>query len=39
MMIIMDDLVSVDILIEEHLTIEPCSEYITSCGIIAFNKI
>ncbi|KAJ4724524.1 Elongation factor 1-beta 1 [Melia azedarach] len=36
---IVDDLVSVDSLIEEHLTVEPCSEYIQSCDIVAFNKI
>ncbi|XP_054797802.1 elongation factor 1-beta 2-like [Prosopis cineraria] len=39
MMTIVDDLVSVDSLIEEHLTVEPCSEYVQSCDIVAFNKI
>ncbi|XP_014502653.1 elongation factor 1-beta 2 [Vigna radiata var. radiata] len=39
MMTIVDDLVSVDTLIEEHLTVEPCNEYIQSCDIVAFNKI
>ncbi|KAJ1394300.1 Translation elongation factor EF1B, beta/delta chain, conserved site [Sesbania bispinosa] len=39
MLTIVDDLVSVDTLIEEHLTVEPCNEYIQSCDIVAFNKI
>ncbi|KAL9405267.1 hypothetical protein Peur_002239 [Populus x canadensis] len=39
MLTIIDDLVSVDSLIEERLTVEPCSEYIQSCDIVAFNKI
>ncbi|KAF3771476.1 Elongation factor 1-delta [Nymphaea thermarum] len=39
MMTIVDDLVSVDTLIEEHLTVEPANEYIQSCDIVAFNKI
>lgn len=39
MMTIVDDLVSVDSLIEEHLTVEPANEYIQSCDIVAFNKI
>ncbi|OVA13826.1 Translation elongation factor EF1B [Macleaya cordata] len=39
MMTIIDDLVSVDTLIEERLTVEPASEYIQSCDIVAFNKI
>lgn len=39
MLTIVDDLVSVDSLIEEHLTVEPCNEYIQSCDIVAFNKI
>ncbi|GLT66938.1 hypothetical protein SLA2020_392780 [Shorea laevis] len=39
MLTIVDDLVSVDSLIEEHLTVEPCSEYVQSCDIVAFNKI
>jgi elongation factor 1-beta len=39
MMTIVDDLVSVDTLIEEHLTVEPRDEFIQSCDIVAFNKI
>jgi len=39
MLTIVDDLVSVDSLIEERLTVEPASEYIQSCDIVAFNKI
>ncbi|KAK1294633.1 Elongation factor 1-beta [Acorus calamus] len=39
MMTIVDDLVSVDTLIEERLTVEPCDEFIQSCDIVAFNKI
>ncbi|KAA8544519.1 hypothetical protein F0562_022531 [Nyssa sinensis] len=39
MMTIVDDLVSVDSLIEEYLTVEPANEYIQSCDIVAFNKI
>ncbi|KAF3777389.1 Elongation factor 1-beta 1 [Nymphaea thermarum] len=39
MMTIVDDLVSVDSLIEDHLTVEPANEYIQSCDIVAFNKI
>ncbi|XP_020251183.1 elongation factor 1-beta-like, partial [Asparagus officinalis] len=39
MMTIVDDLVSVDTLIEEHLTVEPANAYIQSCDIVAFNKI
>ncbi|XP_020274213.1 elongation factor 1-beta-like [Asparagus officinalis] len=39
MMTIIDDLVSVDSLIEERLTVEPANEYIQSCDIVAFNKI
>ncbi|MQL91573.1 hypothetical protein Taro_024189 [Colocasia esculenta] len=39
MMTIVDDLVSVDTLIEEHLTAEPANEHIQSCDIVAFNKI
>ncbi|ONK67485.1 uncharacterized protein A4U43_C05F540 [Asparagus officinalis] len=39
MMTIVDDLVSVDTLIEERLTVEPANEYIQSCDIAAFNKI
>ncbi|GMN43017.1 hypothetical protein TIFTF001_012224 [Ficus carica] len=36
---IVDDLVSVDSLIEEHLPVEPINEYVQSCDIVAFNKI
>lgn len=39
MLAIVDDLVSVDSLIEEHLTVEPINEYVQSCDIVAFNKI
>ncbi|CAD6217192.1 unnamed protein product [Miscanthus lutarioriparius] len=39
MMTIVDDLVSVDTLIEDHLCAEPVSEYVQSCDIVAFNKI
>ncbi|KAL6878466.1 hypothetical protein ACP4OV_012636 [Aristida adscensionis] len=39
MMTIVDDLVSVDGLIEDHLYTEPANEYIQSCDIVAFNKI
>lgn len=39
MLTIVDDLVSIDDLIEEHLTVEPCNEYVQSCDIVAFNKI
>ncbi|XP_030513737.1 elongation factor 1-delta-like [Rhodamnia argentea] len=39
MMTIVDDLVSVDTLIEDHLTVEPVNEYVQSCDIVAFNKI
>ncbi|XP_073272045.1 elongation factor 1-delta 1-like isoform X1 [Primulina huaijiensis] len=39
MMTIVDDLVSVDSLIEEYLTAEPINEYVQSCDIVAFNKI
>jgi len=39
MMTIIDDLVSVDTLIEDHLCVEPANEYIQSCDIVAFNKI
>ncbi|KAJ8449587.1 hypothetical protein Cgig2_005609 [Carnegiea gigantea] len=39
MMTIVDDLVSVDNVIEEHLTAEPINEYVQSCDIVAFNKI
>ncbi|XP_028113398.1 elongation factor 1-delta-like [Camellia sinensis] len=36
---IVDDLVSVDTLIEDTLTAEPVNEYVQSCDIVAFNKI
>ncbi|PWA90865.1 hypothetical protein CTI12_AA095430 [Artemisia annua] len=39
LMTIVDDLVSVDALIEDTLTQEPISEYVQSCDIVAFNKI
>jgi elongation factor 1-beta len=39
MMTIVDDLVSVDSLIEERLMEEPINEYVQSCDIVAFNKI
>ncbi|KAL2459604.1 Elongation factor 1-delta 2 [Forsythia ovata] len=39
MLTIVDDLVSVDTLIEERLTVEPINEYVQSCDIVAFNKI
>lgn len=39
MLTIVDDLVSVDSLIEEHLMEEPINEYVQSCDIVAFNKI
>jgi len=39
MMTIVDDLVSVDNLIEDYLTAEPANEHIQSCDIVAFNKI
>ncbi|XP_047327504.1 elongation factor 1-beta-like [Impatiens glandulifera] len=36
---VVDDLVSVDSMIEERLTVEPINEYVQSCDIVAFNKI
>ncbi|KAK4786330.1 hypothetical protein SAY86_003019 [Trapa natans] len=39
MLTIVDDLVSVDNLIEDYLLTEPANEHIQSCDIIAFNKI
>lgn len=39
MLTIVDDLVSVDDLIEDSLTAEPVNEYVQSCDIVAFNKI
>ena len=39
MLTVVDDLVSVDDLIEEHLCAEPVDEYVQSCDIVSFNKI
>ncbi|XP_010544304.1 PREDICTED: elongation factor 1-beta 2-like [Tarenaya hassleriana] len=39
MITIVDDLVSVDELIEDYLTAEPCNEHVQSVDIVAFNKI
>ncbi|XP_049413300.1 elongation factor 1-delta-like [Solanum stenotomum] len=39
MLTIVDDLVSVDDLIENYLTVEPINEYVQICDIVAFNKI
>ena len=39
MMTIVDDLVSVDTLIEEILTVESINEHVQSCDIVAFKKI
>uniref|UniRef100_A0A5B7C9T6 Putative elongation factor 1-delta 1 n=1 Tax=Davidia involucrata TaxID=16924 RepID=A0A5B7C9T6_DAVIN len=39
MLTIVDDLVSVDNLIEDQLTVEPVNEHVQSCDIVAFNKI
>ncbi|KAI4339174.1 hypothetical protein MLD38_024141 [Melastoma candidum] len=39
MLTIVDDLVFLDTLIEECLTVEPIDEYVQSCNIVAFNKI
>ncbi|GJV99520.1 elongation factor 1-beta-like protein [Tanacetum coccineum] len=39
MLAIVDDLVSIDDLIEDRLTAEPINEYVQSCDIVAFNKI
>ncbi|XAR67905.1 hypothetical protein NMG60_11002843 [Bertholletia excelsa] len=39
MLTIVDDLVSVDTLIEDYLMAEPVNEYVQSCDIVAFNKI
>lgn len=38
-MIIVDDLVSIDNLIEDYLILEFNNEYIQSCDIVVFNKI
>ncbi|RAL48210.1 hypothetical protein DM860_005634 [Cuscuta australis] len=39
MLTIVDDLVSVDDLVENYLTVEPINEHVQSCDIVAFNKI
>jgi elongation factor 1-beta len=39
MMTNQDDKVSPDNLIEDYLSVEPASDYIQSCDIVAFNKI
>jgi elongation factor 1-beta len=39
MLTIVDDLVSVDNMVEDYLTVEPINEYVQSCDIVAFNKI
>ncbi|KAL6494949.1 hypothetical protein OROGR_030868 [Orobanche gracilis] len=39
MITIVDDLVSVDNLIEDFLTAEPINEHVQSVDIVAFNKI
>ncbi|KAF3666515.1 hypothetical protein FXO38_09033 [Capsicum annuum] len=39
MLTIINELFSVDTLIEERLTIEPINEYVQSCDIVAFKKI
>lgn len=39
MLTIVDDLVSVDDLVENYFTVEPINEYVQSCDIVAFNKI
>ncbi|XP_037441888.1 elongation factor 1-beta-like [Triticum dicoccoides] len=39
MLTIVDDLVSVDDLIEDHLCAEPVDEFVQSCDIASFNKI
>nr|AAA33904.1 ORF [Oryza sativa Japonica Group] len=39
MMTIVDDLVSVDSLIEDYFYTEPANEFIQSCDIVAVNKI
>ncbi|GAA0169165.1 translation elongation factor [Lithospermum erythrorhizon] len=39
MLTIVDDLVSVDDLVENYLQVEPINEYVQSCDIVAFNKI
>ena len=39
MLTIVDDLVSVDDLIEDRLCAEPVDEFVQSCDIASFNKI
>ncbi|PHT59661.1 hypothetical protein CQW23_02024 [Capsicum baccatum] len=39
MLNIIDELVSIDTLIEERLTVQPIKEYLQSCDIVTFNKI
>uniref|UniRef100_M1CPJ9 Ripening regulated protein DDTFR10 n=1 Tax=Solanum tuberosum TaxID=4113 RepID=M1CPJ9_SOLTU len=39
MLTIVDDLVSMDDLLENYLTVEPINEYVQSCDILAFNKV
>lgn len=39
MMTIVDDLVSLDELIEDNLQQGECAEFVQSCDIVAFNKI
>ncbi|KAM3395146.1 hypothetical protein P3S68_004151 [Capsicum galapagoense] len=39
MLTIIDELISVDTLIEERLIVEPINEYVQSCDIVAFSKI
>ncbi|KQK14093.1 elongation factor 1-beta [Brachypodium distachyon] len=39
MMTVVDDLVCVDDLVEDHLCAEPVNEYVQSCDIASFNKI
>ncbi|XP_044401929.1 elongation factor 1-beta [Triticum aestivum] len=39
MLTIVDDLLSVDDLIEDHLCAEPVDEFVQSCDIASFNKI
>ncbi|KAF3671386.1 Elongation factor 1-delta 2 [Capsicum annuum] len=38
MLTIINELISVDTLIEERITLEPINEYVQSCDIVAFNK-
>ncbi|CAH9118186.1 unnamed protein product [Cuscuta europaea] len=39
MLTVVDDLVCVDDLVENYLTVEPINEYVQSYDIVAFNKI